>query len=48
MRLLVGGDMTMVELQRAVVADDRFEPALSGLVRDGLVAKRNTTLHLTK
>jgi A/G-specific adenine glycosylase len=47
-RLLVGGDMTMVELQRAVVADDRFEPALSGLVRDGLVAKRNTTLHLTK
>jgi A/G-specific adenine glycosylase len=45
---LASGDMTEAKLRRTVVADDRFEPALSGLVRDGLVMRTGELLHLTK
>lgn len=41
-------DMTEVELRQHVFADERFAPALAGLVRDGLVAQKNDKLHLTK
>ena len=47
-RELAAGDMTHDQLQRAVTVDERFERALAGVVRDGLVSQRNDVLHLTK
>lgn len=45
---LTQGDVAEVELQQQLSADERFAPALAGLVRDGLVAQKNDKLHLTK
>jgi A/G-specific adenine glycosylase len=42
------GDMTEITLRSAVSADDRFDGALSGLIRDGLVMQSGDHLHLTK
>ncbi len=42
------GDLTIGQLSNAVEYDERFEPALAGLVRDGLVAQQGDSVHLTK
>ena len=47
-KLLGSTDMTKLQLVAAVQADERFEPALSGLIHDGLVARTGDLLHLTK
>lgn len=47
-KVLAGHDMAIKELQREVIFDERFVPALEGLLRDGLVAETNGQLHLTK
>ena len=39
-------DMTGVELRAALRADERFEPALDGLARDGLVTRTGDRFHL--
>jgi A/G-specific adenine glycosylase len=41
-------EMTQLQLQKQLVADERFEAALHGLVRDGLVEKNAKNFHLTK
>lgn len=48
LKLLAVKDMTRDTLETAVVADDRFEAALSGLMADGLVAVTGDALHLTR
>lgn len=48
LRVLSAGDMTRAELERAVTVDERFELALAGVMRDGLVSRRGDVLHLTK
>jgi A/G-specific adenine glycosylase len=45
---LTKGDLTLEELKREVVYDQRFTPALEGLLRDGLVNESDGQLHLTK
>ena len=43
------GDHRMTgQLANVVGYDERFEPALAGLVRDGLVTQRGDRVHLTK
>ncbi|MEO5950583.1 MAG: A/G-specific adenine glycosylase [Candidatus Saccharimonadales bacterium] len=46
-RHLTNGDMTAAQLKVAVTADTRFDPALSGLLKDGLVMRTANKLHLT-
>ena len=46
--LLNEGDMSKVDVMRRVQADARFEPALEGLKRDGLVGDTGGLLHLAK
>lgn len=46
-RELASQQATESQLRRTLHADERFAVALEGLVRDGLVAKRGTILHLT-
>ncbi len=46
-RALGEKDMTLAGLQQAVRADERFTPALGGLVRDGLVVQTGELFHLT-
>lgn len=43
---LTARDLTEIELRLNVKADERFEGALSGLLRDGLVSKTKGRLHL--
>lgn len=45
---LADSDLEESVLQQAVRADNRFTPALEGLVRDGLVVRNQDILHLTK
>lgn len=47
-RVLTGDDLALAPLREVVGADDRFEPALAGLLRDGLVQETGGKLHLTK
>ena len=47
-RKLADGDSDAAGLKGALMADARFEPALAGLLRDGLVAETSGKLHLTK
>lgn len=47
-RQLTFGGMSIEELRQNVMADERFEPALSGLLKDGLVGQTESLLHLTK
>jgi A/G-specific adenine glycosylase len=47
-RLLTLADMTEEELRSELFADERFEQALSGLVKDGLIDASHQKLHLTK
>lgn len=41
-------DMTRSQLAKQVAKDDRFDKALGGLIRDGLVSQTGDILHLTK
>lgn len=47
-RDLSKGDVTQAELAKIVKADERFEPALEGLIKDGLVRETAGLLHLTR
>jgi len=47
-RLLATADMTTAVLDEALDGDERVQPALAGLMRDGLVTQTGRTLHLTK
>lgn len=47
-RRLTAGDMTEFGLREALHADERFGPALQGLLADGLVSVTDGKLHLTK
>lgn len=47
-KVLMGTAMTQGKLQELVDFDDRFTPALNGLMRDGLVVQTGDVLHLTK
>jgi A/G-specific adenine glycosylase len=47
-RVLAAGDQTLTDLTAVVVGDERFEPALRGLVRDGLITQTGDIFHLTK
>lgn len=46
-RALTEGPMSKALLMQEVVADERYERALNGLMRDGLVACTDDQLHLT-
>lgn len=48
LRALARGDMTGTQLRQELGDDGRFEHALDGLVRDGLVEQSASRLHLTK
>lgn len=48
LRELSGGDLSLEELKLRVGADERFEMALEGVIKDGLVARTLSVLHLTK
>ncbi len=47
LRQLGAADMAMDALREALDADERFMPALNGLMADGLVTRSDTKLHLT-
>ena len=47
-RELTRSDMSFDDMQKLVKADARFEPALAGLIADGLVTLAANRLHLTK
>jgi A/G-specific adenine glycosylase len=47
-RYLTKHDATLATLRHDLAADERFGPALQGLLDDGLVTQTNTILHLTK
>lgn len=46
LKVLAGGDMAVAELRQATFDDERFEVALEGLLRDGLVREAAGRLHL--
>lgn len=45
---LSASDLSVSDLLAHVRADDRFETALAGLIKDGLVTRSHNKLHLTK
>lgn len=45
---LASSDYTNETLRHTVQADDRFDPALTGLMKDGLVSISGNVYHLTK
>lgn len=47
-RCLARSDMLLQNLRDELVADDRFDLALDGLIKEGLVGRTNDKLHLTK
>lgn len=47
-RLLVGVDMTVEEIMYALNNDTRVNPAINGLIQDGLIEQTGEILHLTK
>lgn len=47
-RALAYSAMTEQELKSKIIADERFGSALAGLIKDGLVTRTETLLHLTK
>ncbi len=47
-RVLTKGTMTQAELIDEIIADDRYQPALAALIKEGLVIQTGDKLHLTK
>lgn len=47
-RELVHGEKSAAELQKQLVSDTRFGPALAGLLRDGLLEQKGKSFYLTK
>lgn len=47
-RLLTQESQSEKQLKISLVADDRFEPALQALVREGLIIQKDNLFHLTK
>lgn len=47
LRELAKNDATLERLKNTVTFDERFEPALTGLLKDGLVMQSGNRLHLT-
>jgi A/G-specific adenine glycosylase len=47
-RHLSHGDTTESSLRQELNADERFEPALASLQKDGLISRNNDQIHLTK
>ncbi len=47
-RRLAIGDVTLLQLQSIFLADERLEPALAGLLRDGLIVEDGTKYYLTR
>lgn len=47
-RALTKDTMSEAELRDDVAGDDRFMPALQGLLKEGLIERSDTKLHLTK
>ncbi len=47
-RILSHGDITQDALYKKLQADHRFDAALAGLIKDGLVEETRKKLHLTK
>lgn len=45
---LAKSDATKASLKKGIAADERFEPALDGLMKDGLVTVTGGVYHLTK
>lgn len=45
---LTSGDKDLSELEEAVIIDERFNQALDGLMKDGLVSRTKHLFHLTK
>jgi A/G-specific adenine glycosylase len=45
---LINGQRTVSDLRQLVSADERFQPALDGLIRDGLVEKKGRTVRLAR
>lgn len=45
---LTSSDEHLNDLKTKILADERFDPALTGLIRDGLVMQTGPLLHLTK
>lgn len=48
LKVLTEGDKTLQEVKSQVTVDDRFEPALKGLLKDGLINTTHGSLHLAK
>lgn len=48
LKALTEDDKTLSELKQHVTVDERFEPALEGLLKDGLINTTNGSLHLAK
>ena len=48
LRVLSSTNMTAAELERVLNADERFGPAIDGLLKDGLISVNSDTYHLTK
>lgn len=47
-RLLVGGSLSRQEIETQLTVDTRFEKAVTGLIRDGLLIQMGDIFHLTK
>lgn len=47
-RLLAAGDISLIRLRSVLAYDERIEPALQGLLRDGLVMQTGSKYHLTR
>lgn len=47
-RLLGENDLTLADLEKMTSADERFGPALKGLMSDGLVVRTGSVFHLTR
>ena len=45
---LTQGDLRREELERRVLLDERYQKAIEGLIRDGLVVQKDDLFHLTK
>ena len=48
LKLLTAADFDELSLRKELIADERFEPALSSLEKEGLIAKTNQTFHLKR